>query len=278
MRDRDVAVMGGFPRPGPALWGVMLTLFTIWLAFAVGMGWANVSESVFLLFAGDTQRILHGEVWRIFTASLMHEPQVMTILFVLIGFYFLTPTLEEKWGGKRLIGFLVASGVFAYLFQIGFELALPRSIASKLVAGQWWGSTPVITAIAIAWALTFRGQTVRLFFILPVSSRGLILFTVGVAVLYVLAPFQHPTCGLISPFGGMLAGWIFGGSPSPIRRAWLKFRLKRIENQLESGKKARAARVKRSGLRVIEGGGAAPGPGADDDDEDRRGPDGRLLN
>jgi membrane associated rhomboid family serine protease len=276
MRDRDdVAVMGAFPRPGRALWGVLLTLFGIWLAFAVGLGWANLSEDVFLLFAGNTQKILHGEVWRLFTAPLMHEPVVMTILFVLIGFYFLTPTLEQQWGGKRLIGFLLLSGTFGYLFQMGLELALPRSIGQKLVGDHWWGSTPVIAAIAIAWALTFRGQTVRLFFVLPVSSRGLILFTVGVAVLYVLAPFQRPSSGLLSPFGGMLAGWIFGGSPSPLRRAWLKFRLKRLESELETGKKQRAERVKRSGLRVIEGGGAAP---PKDDDEDRRGPDGRLLN
>ncbi len=30
MRRDDVATMGGLPRPGRALWGVILTLFAIW--------------------------------------------------------------------------------------------------------------------------------------------------------------------------------------------------------------------------------------------------------
>jgi len=270
MRQDDVATMPGLPRPGRALWGVILTLFAIWLAFAIGLNWGGVSENAFLLFAGNTERILHGEVWRLFTAPLIHLPRVGSVMFLLLGFYFLTPTLEQHWGGARLLRFLILSALVAYGLQMLVGLALPRSVSQKLVGEYWFSATPVLGAVSIAWALTFRGQTVRLFFVLPVSSRGLILFVIGVSVLYLFTLEQMPS-GLLAPFGGMLSGWLFGGgTPSPARRFWLKLRLAKLESEAKRESADRKKRVARSGFRVIEGG--------KDDDEDRRGPDGRMLN
>lgn len=270
MRRDDVAAMPGLPRPGRALWGVILTLFTVWLAFAVGLNWGGVSGETFKLFAGNTDRILHGEIWRLFTAPLIHLPQVGSILLLLLGFYFLTPTLEQHWGGARLIRFLILSALVAYGLQMLIGLALPRSLSQKLVGEYWFSATPVLEAVSIAWALTFRGQTVRLFFVLPVSSRGLILFVVGVSVLYVVT-LEQMQCGLLAPFGGMLSGWLFGGgTPSPARRFWLKLRLAKLEREAKKESGERKKRVARSGFRVIEGG--------KDDGDDGHGPDGRMLN
>ncbi len=275
MSEVDRLSSMSFPRPGRALWGVMLALFAVWLAFAIGLNWGGMNESVFALFVGNTQRVLHGEVWRLFTAPLLNVPNsVGAIAFTLFGFYFLTPTLEREWGGARLIRFLVLSCLTAYVFQMAIELALPRSLAAKLVGDFWFSPLPALEAVSIAWALTFRGQTVRLFFIFPVTSRGLILFVVGVSVLYVVT-LERPMCGLIAPFGGMLAGWAFGGStPSPARKLWLKLRLAQLEREVEHERRAKKQRLEHSGLKVIDGGRGKQGTSRDDD----RGPDGRLLN
>jgi membrane associated rhomboid family serine protease len=276
----ETQVIGGFPRPGRALKGVMIALFAIWLTFALALNWAGVPASVFEVFLGNNSAILHGQIWRLFTAPLIHPPSVLSILFVLIGFYFLTPSLEEDWGGARLLRFLLSSALFGYLFQLGFALLLPQSLAQKLVPPFWYGATPVLEAVAIAFALTFKGRVVRLFFVFPVSSRGLILFIVGFSVLAVIT-LEVPSCGLISPFGGMIAGWLFGGgTPSPARRFWLKLRLARLEREAERERGARKQRVKRSGLRVIEGGeGGGGDPKAGNGRGDGgRGPDGNLLN
>ncbi len=261
-------MMPGLPRPGRALWGVMLTLFGIWLAFAIGLNWGGVSERVFLFFAGNTELILKGQLWRLVTAPLLHVPSVGAILFLLFGFYFLTPTLEQQWGGPRLIRFLILSSLLAYGLQLFVGVLLPRSLSDRLIGEYWFGALPAVEAISIAWALTFRGQTVRLFFVLPVSTRGLILFVVGVSLLYVVT-LERPTCGLLAPFGGMASGWLFGGgTPSPARRFWLKLRLARLEREAKKESVDRKKRVARSGLRVIEGG----------KDDDQSGPDGRMLN
>lgn len=270
--DGDAAP--SLPKPGRALWGVMIAIFAVWLMFSVALTWANVSPQVFQLFCGNTERILHGEVWRLFTAPLMHMPSVMGLLFVLLGFYFLTPTLEQKWGGGRLLRFLIVSSIAGYLFQMGFDLVLPKTVAARVIPEYWFSSTPALEAVAIAWALTFRGQTVRLMFVIPVTSTGLIVFVVAVSLLY-LVTGEMTSSGLIAPFGGMLCGWLLGGStPSPLRRAWLRLRMKRLEREVSQQKQARTKRVASSGLRVIEGGNDDDDDRNDDDDNDPK----RLLN
>jgi membrane associated rhomboid family serine protease len=264
------------PRPGPALKGVLIGLLAIWLMFAVGLNWASVSSDVFLLLCGNTERILQGELWRLFTAGLVHLPSgngaVGHIITALLGLYFLGTTLESKWGSGRFLRFLLLSAVIGYTLQFAVLALVPPSVGARLADTYWFGALPAIDAVAIAFALSFRGQIVRLFFIIPVSSFGLILFVVGANVMYLLAAAQRLE-GIVSPFGGMLAGWLFGGStPSPARKLWLKLQLARLDAEAKREGRARRQRAERSHLRVIEGGRN------DEQPDSKRGPDGRWLN
>jgi membrane associated rhomboid family serine protease len=256
---------------------VMIGVLAVWLAFAVALNWASAPESVFLMFCGNTERVLSGEVWRLLTAPWLHLPSgtVGHVISSLLGLYFLAPSLEERWGGRRFARFLLFSALFAYAFQLLFELILPASIGARLVGEYWFGAMPVVEAVAIAWALSFRGQTVRLFFVLPVSSTGLILFVVGTSLMYLIAAAQSPS-GLIAPFGGMIAGYLWGGSsPSPLRRAWLKLRLAQLDAEALREANSRRRRIERSGLQVLPGGRRRD---PDPDDDERTGSNGKLLN
>jgi membrane associated rhomboid family serine protease len=270
------------PKPGRGLVVVMIGLLAIWLAFALGINWFGASSHVFLLLCGSTALVLHGQVWRLVTAPFMHVPSgdIWHIVTVELGLYFLSPSLEESWGEARFLRFLAMSAVFAYAVQMAIVLALPASLGAKLTPSYWFGAMPVVEAVAIAWALSFKGRTVNLMFILPVSSTVLILFVIGISVLMLIAGAMPPE-GLIAPFGGMLAGWIFGGStPSPARRLWLKLKLRRLNREALRDQRALRQRRRSSNLRVIEG-----GTDRNEDEksngsngDDRRGPDGRWLN
>jgi membrane associated rhomboid family serine protease len=265
----------GLPRPGRALTAVLVGLLAIWLAFAVGINWGGAPEAVFTALCGSTAQILQGEVWRLFTAPLLHVPSgtVGHILFTLLGLYFLSPSLEREWGPKRFLRFLAGSAIFAYAFQMLVELVLPATLGQKLVPSLWFGAGPVVSAVSIAWALTFRGRTIHLMFVIPVTTRGLLIFVILMNVMVLIAQVTAPE-GLIAPFGGMLAGWLFGsGSPSPLRRAWLKLRLAQLDAEARREADARKKRVQRSGLQVLEG-----GRNRDSDDDDPKKPPGGWLN
>jgi membrane associated rhomboid family serine protease len=223
---------------------------------------------------GNTRAIVHGEIWRLFTAPLMHQPNTYShILLALLGLYFLSPSLEESWGSGRFARFLAGSALLAYTLQMLVELALPESIGRRLVGEYWFGLGPVLEAIAIAWALSFRGRTVLLMLVLPVSSGMLVLFVVAVSVLGLIAGELGPS-GLVAPFGGMFAGWLLGGgTPPPWRRAWLKLTLRRREQELL--RLSRRQRVLRSGWSVVEGGRTKPQ--SEESEPPSSGPGGKVL-
>src|SRR4051812_44894937 len=110
------------PRPGKALIGLMVLVTALWLTFAIGLNWGGASPTLFAALTGDTGAIMHGEVWRLLTAPLLHLPYggdgVWHLLSTLIGLYFMAPTLEALWGPARMLRFIVLTTILAYALQM----------------------------------------------------------------------------------------------------------------------------------------------------------------
>lgn len=274
MRDRPQTQMALRP-PGRVLRTVLIGLFLFWLVFALGINWGGVSGQSFLWLAGNLRMTAEGEIWRLATPLLLHDTgSIGHILGTLLGLYFLGAPLEDEWGAKRFARFLAAAGTMAYAVQFLFAQFLSPELSAKLIPEIYFGAMPVVEAVAIAWACSFKGKTVLLFFVLPVSSRGLILLVVGVSLMSLIAGTAPPS-GHLALFAGMGAGWFLGGgTPSPFRKMVLKFRLGALEREAEAERKARKRRAERSGFKVIEGGGE----GGEKTGKSGTGPDGNLLN
>lgn len=244
------------PRPGKALRSVLFGLLGIWLFSAIAINWIGGFEPFFFYLTGNTEAIARGEVWRLLTASFLHVPSgtIGHIFSSLLGLFFLAPSLEEAWGSRRFLRFLLLTSVLSYATQFALTWFLGTTALSRLAPAHYFGALPAVEAVAIAWACSFRGRTVNLFFVLPISSRGLILFVVGMSLMYLIAGALPPS-GHIALFAGMGWGYLLGGgSPSPLRRFYLRYRLARLEGEARQEAEKRKERVKSGGLRVIEGG------------------------
>ena len=250
----------GSPRiqpPSRSLGMLLIALVAVWLAFAVSINWASSSEDLFWLLTGDSSLVLRGQLWRLATAPIMHDPVgsggVNHILSTVVGLFFLAPALESEWGTRRLLRFLAVSSIFAYSMQWVLCILLPIGAVQRLVPPHWFGAMPALEAVAIAFALNMRDRSVLLFFVLPIGSRGLLFATIGISAALVAAGAIGPS-GAIAPFAGMLAGWLFGGStPSPMRRFWLRWRLRRLEVEAIGDREKRRAIAKRR-FEVLPGG------------------------
>ncbi len=247
------------PRPGKAVLGVMVAVAAIWIFIASSVNWGKVDPSFLAPFVGSTTKVLHGQIWRLVTASLIHEwsgdGAVSHLVTTLFGLYFLAPSLETRWGAKRTLLFLFGSATFAFVCQV----LLGALIGGNLSQDVWIGGLGMVDAVAVAWALQARqGEQIRLMFILPVSPMMLVGFIFLMSVLKVFAVGAHPE-GLITPFGGMLAGYLFADR-SPLRKVWLKLRLRRLQAENEALRAGAVARRKAGGpaLRVIHGGAEPP--------------------
>ncbi len=266
------------PRPGRVVTVAMGLVGGLWLAFAVGMHWAGVSAEVFELFCGNTLLILHGQVWRLITAPLLQAPdQFWHVLGVILALYFFAVPLERDWGSKRSAQFLLWLMVIPSLVQVLFDLALPPNVGRFLAGPFWFGGLAASGGLTVAWALHNRGAVVRLYGILPVTSRTMILMVLGTPLLYLIFR-TTPAEGIPALFGGAFAGWLLGGStPSPARRYWLRLRINRLDAEVLRESAQRKKRVERSRLKVIEGGRAKPSS-PPEEGQKGRGPDGRWLN
>jgi membrane associated rhomboid family serine protease len=259
---RDTTPQFTLPRPGKAVGGMMIAITVLWVVLAISVNWGGVGISVVQFIAGSTDGVFRGEVWRLFTAPLLHDLQQPShLVTTLFGLYFLAPTLETAWGPRRMLLFMLGSGALAFVFEVVGSALIP-SIGSPI----WYGGLGFVEAIAVAWALQNRHGQVRLFFMIPVSATMLILFVFLMSVAHVIAKNNHTPEGLITPFGGMLAGYLFC-DVSPLRRFYLNYRLRQIQAETAELRRQQSSKAEtaRSRLRVIEG-----GAGKNDDDDDKR--------
>jgi membrane associated rhomboid family serine protease len=247
------------PKPGRGLTVLLVIMSALGVATALlttlGVPHAGI---LFALLACSPRHVLFAP-WTLVTSGLITSPVSWSHLFFsLLGIYFLGAPLERRWGGWRFVLFLAAAVLVGNLVILAVSaVASDARFHPDLV----YGPSAAIAAIAVAWSREYPDATVNLFFFLPVRARAFLWITLGFCVLDLIYPAAMPE-GVVAPFGGVIAGLLMGGSPSLLRRAWLRFRLvvlRRRTGQLRAQdwltpKPTRRSRPGAPPLRVVPGG------------------------
>jgi membrane associated rhomboid family serine protease len=250
-----------FPRPGRALWTVLIAMATLGIASALLATWGGGDSTVFSWLAYEPR---HGawQAWRLLSSGFLTSPASWGhLLFALVGLYFLGAPLEKRWGPWRFLRFLALSVLLGNLTTMLVDRLIGDAAPERFHPAYVFGPAAAITAVAVAWAREYSDSTVQLFMVLPIKGRVLFWITVGFCVLDLVYPAGMPE-GVVAPFGGLVAGLLFGGTPSLARTTWLHVRLAllrrqstsvRVEDVL-SRKPARRPRPGAPPLRVVPGG------------------------
>ena len=249
-----------FPRPRRALWIVLIAMAVCGIFTAFLGTWVSGGRIVFDWLGYEPGRTL-PQLWRLLTSGLLTSPlQWSHLLLSMVGLYFLGAPLEAKWGSWRFARFLALSVLVGNLTVLAVASVVPETV-ERFHPALTFGPMAAITGIAVAWSREYAQSTVNLFFFVPVKGKWLFWVTVAFCVLDLIYPTPIPE-GVVAPFGGVVAGLLFGGTPSLARTGWLHLRLAvlrrrsstiRVEDVLSS-KPKRRARPGTPPLRVVPGG------------------------
>lgn len=217
------------PKPGPAL-KLVLGLVIVFAILGAALG-----DPVYRWLAfvpGDFTSALRDHhiphVWAFLTSGVVSAPDIVQVIFVLLGLYFLTPELERRWGGARLLEFLALAVVVGNVFVLaGSFLPLAPAAYHPPVA---MGPMAAIAAITMAWAKENWTAKARFMMLVPLSGKAMYFLTIGIAAITAIFATSLSE-GALAPLGGCLAAALFAGTPSPARTAWLKLRLGSLRRQ-----------------------------------------------
>lgn len=213
--------LGGLPSLTKAVKLIILANVAVHiLCLATGgeAGW------LFNLLAMKTNRVLHGEVWRLFTFTYVHsQDSLLHILFNMLVLYLAGINLERRWGPKRFFVFYTLAGFVAVSLYVALTIIgwLDRSVSIPTLGGYLEydvtlvGASGGVLAVLGCCAVLFPAMQVILYFF-PIPIR---LFTVLYGLFYA---YNLTTRG--SNAGGdacHLAGLVFGIAWGYRGQAWM---------------------------------------------------------
>ena len=136
--------------------------------------------------AMDPYAVLHGQIWRIFTYVLIPTSDSIWLLIFLSFYYWLGETLERLWGSTK----------FTVYYVSGMLLTALASILAYFIDGvsyPIYGAVYVNTALYMAYALTYPDAMVRLYFVIPIKMKWMVVLE---AVLYAVSIVRYIMAGL----------------------------------------------------------------------------------
>jgi membrane associated rhomboid family serine protease len=146
--------------------------------------------------------------------------------FNMMGLYFFGSELENLWGERRFIQFLLASTLVGALFYVVLTLLFGASV--PLV-----GSTGALFGMLVAFGVLFPNRTLMLYFVAQVRMRTAVIVFIGIEVFIMLGnmgSLSGAWIGNLSHLGGALGGYLMilywrwrppsfrRGRKSPLRR------------------------------------------------------------
>ncbi|HSO38955.1 MAG TPA: rhomboid family intramembrane serine protease [Labilithrix sp.] len=164
------------------------------------------------------ERVLHGEIWRLLTWSLL-ETNPIGLLFTCLFLYWFGRDLAKEWGSRRF--FLVYFGIALLASSGTCMLAL---LDGNLRGQHYLGSLALAEAMTVAWGLWFPHRIIRIYFVIPIKGIVLAWGTVALTVAYaVYYGWEHLLPNLLAE-GSMLA-WLYRAPAVARWRTWQRARV-----------------------------------------------------
>lgn len=186
------------------------------VVFMVQVVNTNLGETRSILtdwFALHADKVLHGQVWRLFTYDFLHDTSgFLHIAFNMLLLFMAGRDIEQKYGSRELLWFYLSAGWAAGVFFVLWE----KLVAARLpgyVSGECMGASGAVIAVLILYCLNWPHRVWHLFGVLPVPVWLIALFDVCTDVFPLLQSLggnpPQDNIAHSAHFGGMLFAFFY---------------------------------------------------------------------
>lgn len=177
--DKLESKLGRFAIPGLVQALAALQLVVVVL-LALLPGESREAFQQFLLL--NPEKIVHGEVWRLFTYVFIPRASLLWAVIGAFFFMWIGRGLDEAWGAFRVNLYVFGGMVF---FGLG-----------SLIFGYGSDQLLFYLSILLAFACIFPNEEMRLYGILPLKMKWFALLSAGTAVVNILRfpGYAIPVC------------------------------------------------------------------------------------
>lgn len=211
----------GFMSPTPVVTRFLIIIIASYLVFAL-FGRSYLGLFAYSELVLEPRRAIYSfQVWRIVTYAFLHDPSSpLHVIFNALLLYMVGPQLEDRWGEKRFLIFVMTAIILGgFCVCLSFLLGLSNAAVV--------GFSAVTIGLIIAWGMTFSTQQMYLLGILPLTGKQLVYLTVGLEVIYAVSSNGVSSA---AHFGGIIAGFVFSlglYKPRRLRQMWNQAKIKR---------------------------------------------------
>jgi membrane associated rhomboid family serine protease len=178
------------------LMAISIAVFLLQLIGPSTFGW------LFGHLALSCKGLERGLIYQLITYQFLHGG-FLHLLFNMITLWFFGRAVEDRLGSRRYLELYFASGIIGGLLHVSLGWIFPESFGRASVVG----ASASICGLIAAFAALDPEQLV-LFFFIPMRAKWLFYISLGIALIFVLAPNQS-NIAHAAHLGGLLTGWAY---------------------------------------------------------------------
>lgn len=204
-------------------------------------------------------RVLHGEIWRLWTHGFLHDPtNPFHIIFNMLLLWWFGEEMENHYGSKEFLAFYL---VALPLAGLAFVASAAAGLNGTTLETRALGASGAVTAVMVVFAFHYPNYRVYMFYLIPMPIWILLVINIGMDL---FGMFGAPALdGRRVAFAAHLGGAAFGFAyywwdwrilsmiprwpARTVARAQPKLRVYREESPPEVKAEAEAAKVAADG-------------------------------
>ncbi len=210
-QDRDYARVSPRPVWAPQRRGWLIRGSVVTTLIAVNVGVyvlgalsPALAGRIFEFGAMQTSAVMHGQIWRLFTAQYLHAG-VGHLLINMLVLHFLGRSLERMWTARKLFVIYSLCGLIGYVFYtvLGAQGVIHPRMPAVGASGCIYGLLGIV-------AVLFPAATVYVYFLFPIKIRTAAVIFGGIALLTIIqrgANFGGEACHLAGLVFGVWWAW-----------------------------------------------------------------------